>query len=106
MDYTIFAHFFLLAVCIAAVAVTYLNILPFEQPFNRWFEWGHRFKRYFFYRPIFVCEKCFAGQVALWGWPLALLFEGNIQTYSPLQHVFFISLTILVTFDYQRQFLK
>ena len=65
---------------IAVFAVTYRLILAYEPILNWWFMFGNKFEKRFFYRPIWGCEKCFAGQIAFWiylfGWTSSY-FNGN-----------------------------
>lgn len=66
-----------------------------EKFLSNWFLWG--FKKfdtksnwyYFWYEPIFACEKCFAGQLALW------LYFWLHKSYQLFYHIGFIALTIL-----------
>jgi hypothetical protein len=55
-----------MAGAIGIIAVVYIHILSLENILNWWFRWGNRFERRWFFRPLWGCEKCFAGQVALW----------------------------------------
>ena len=56
----------LYAVLIAVFCVTYRLILAYEPILNWWFMFGAKFEKRFFYKPIWGCEKCLAGQIAFW----------------------------------------
>ena len=105
----------LISIFIAILAVVYRCILAYEPILNWWFVFGRKFDKYFFYKPIWGCEKCFAGQIAFWTYVLNwfahsetyrnhvfndFLFRiiqnyGSIQ-YSVLNGLFFVTFTILV----------
>jgi hypothetical protein len=51
---------------IGLFAVVYRCILAHEDITNWWFRFGLRYERRFFYKPIWGCELCIAGQMALW----------------------------------------
>lgn len=60
----------------AIMSVAIITVMPNEPILNWWFRLGYRLgiKRVgneevarWFYKPIWGCEKCFAGQLALWG---------------------------------------
>jgi hypothetical protein len=67
-----FGNLTALAAMCAVIAVVYMLILPYEQFFNPWFRWGTSVginpdgSRKWWYKPLFECEKCMAGQIALW----------------------------------------
>lgn len=63
-------NLFFYALAVAVMAVAYMRILSTEPVLNWWFRWGLNFNSRFFYRPVWGCEKCFAGQVALWTYAL------------------------------------
>lgn len=104
------------ALIIAVIAYTYKEIIGREDILNWWFKFGLRFENRFFYRPIWGCEKCFAGQVAFWiyifNWlstnfdtkapfwrfVFFLIPKYNIETYSVFFGVFSVSLSVLLTF--------
>ena len=72
----------LYAALIAVFAVVYRLILAYEPILNWWFMFGAKFEKRFFYRPIWGCEKCLAGQIAFWtylfGW-----IASYLNTNSP-----------------------
>lgn len=70
-----FFHCFLLGLAAAIISVTMIVIMAKEPILNWWFRIGEKYGKtiidgmeheYWFYRPIWGCEKCFAGQLALW----------------------------------------
>ena len=104
------------AVVFAVIAFVYREILSREKILNWWFKFGLRFEKRFFYRPIWGCEKCFAGQLAFWTFFLNWL-STNFDTNAPFwRFIFFfipkygkndfnvfvglfsVSLTIFITF--------
>ena len=104
------------AVVFAVIAFVYREILSREKILNWWFKFGLRFEKRFFYRPIWGCEKCFAGQLAFWTFFLNWL-STNFDTNAPfwclifffipkydktdfnvLVGLFSVSLTIFITF--------
>lgn len=83
---------FLSALCIgigcAVISVTMIVIMSNEPILNWWFKLGEKYGKdiiqgmeheRWFYRPIWGCEKCFAGQLALW-----FYFFGHIKANSPM----------------------
>jgi hypothetical protein len=48
------------------VGATYRGILADEETFNFWWKFGARFERRFFFKPLWGCGHCAAGQFALW----------------------------------------
>ena len=100
---------------IAVIAYVYREVLSRENILNWWFKFGLRFEKRFFYRPIWGCEKCFAGQLAFWIYLLNWLSNGlnenapfwrfvfflipkyGLEDYNVLSGVFSISLSILLT---------
>lgn len=106
----------LLAIAIALIAISYRNILAYENVFNWWFRFGSKFENRFFYKPIWGCTKCISGQIALWFYALSWLHNsyfykntflsdvflflyprGSEMNYNLFGAIFFIFTTILVT---------
>ena len=104
------------ALLIAVISYVYKEIIGREAVLNWWFKFGLRFENRFFYRPIWGCEKCFAGQTALWIYILNWA-STNFNTNAPFwRFIFFfipkygktdfnvfvglfsVSLTIFITF--------
>jgi hypothetical protein len=54
------------AALIGLFSVVYRYILAYEQILNWWFKIGMRYEKRWFYKPIWGCEMCIAGQAALW----------------------------------------
>ena len=104
------------ALIIAVVAYVYREILAYEDVLNWWFRFGLRFEKRWFYKPVWGCQLCFSGQVALWiyflnwlstnfntnapFWRLVFFFipKYDIETFNVFLSVFSVSLTILLTF--------
>lgn len=84
--------FIIHAFIIGCISWVYHCVLR-EKFLSKWFLFGFRkFGNredwtYWFYEPIFNCEKCFAGQLALWGF---FLFD----YYTLYYHFAFIALSI------------
>ena len=79
MNTTAFLQAFLLSVACAVIAVTLIVLLSAEPIAAWWFRFGYKVgiehdgnmeKKKWFFDPIWGCEKCFAGQLALWIYPL------------------------------------
>ena len=103
------------AALIAVLAVVYRLILAYEPILNWWFAFGARFEKYFWHAPIWGCQLCFAGQIALWTYLLNwissylnvnapfwrfvyfLIPEYRVNDFSVLNGLIFISTTILIT---------
>ena len=107
---------FIWAVIFAVVAYSYKEIIGREAILNWWFKFGLRFEDRFFYRPVWGCEKCFAGQIAFWIYALNWI-SSNFDTKAPFWRfifffipkydfghynvflgVFSVSLTVFLTF--------
>lgn len=105
------------SILIAVLAVVYRLILADEPVLNWWFRWGLRYEKRWFWKPVWGCELCFAGQVALWTYVLngifGVIFSGNapisrlvffvipkydLEKISVFSCLIFISLSILFTF--------
>ena len=104
------------ALIIAIVAYVYREILAYEDVLNWWFKFGLRFEGKWFYKPVWGCQLCFSGQVALWiytlnwistnfntnapFWRLIFFFipKYDINTFSVFFGVFSVSLSIILTF--------
>lgn len=48
------------------VGAVYRGILANEESFNRWWRFGARFEGKWFFKPVWSCGHCTAGQFALW----------------------------------------
>lgn len=67
-------YFILYALLIAIAAVIYRRFLSREEILSWWFQFGDRnFSGKWFYKPIWGCEFCIAGQMALWTYILNAL---------------------------------
>lgn len=73
-------EFFIYALLIAITAVIYRRFLAHEEILSWWFQFGDRhFSRTWIYKPVWGCEFCFAGQMALWTYAL----NGLSRVISP-----------------------
>lgn len=54
------------AALIAVFAVVYRHILAYEPVLNWWFVFGDKYADKWFYKPVWGCELCISGQIALW----------------------------------------
>lgn len=109
-------NLFILAISIALIAISYRNILAYENILNWWFRFGSKFENRFFYKPIWGCVKCISGQIALWFYLLSWLHNsyfykntflsdvflflyprGNEMNYNLFGAIFLIFTTILIT---------
>lgn len=82
--FTLFYYGFFISV----FAVSYRLVLSKEPILNWWFMFGLRFSSKWFYKPIWGCEKCFAGQVALWVYLLNWL-SVNFDRNAPFWYFLF-----------------
>jgi hypothetical protein len=89
MNHTLFTSSVLLGIACSIIGVTVNVIMPNERILNWWFRFGEsvgkeivdgREVERFIYRPIWGCEKCFAGQLAL-----CIYFFSHIHAISPDQ---------------------
>lgn len=85
-------HTFLSALCLGVacsiIGVVINVIMPKEAILNWWFRFGEKYgkeivageeKERLIYRPIWGCEKCFSGQLALW-----IYFFSHIKGNNPV----------------------
>lgn len=113
------------AALIGLFAVVYKHILAYEDILNWWFRFGSKFEGRWFWKPIWGCELCIAGQIALWSYVLSWFsysyFEAMPRTaslilkvmpsYSPyefnvLEGLIFICETIAFAFIIYKGFEK
>lgn len=118
---------YLFSAVIGLFAVVYRYILAYEEILAWWFRFGARFENYWFWKPVWGCELCIAGQLALWtyvfSWIGNYLDENSIirrflffvlpdyglQDYSVLGGAFFVSTAIAFAwviykgFDYLKE---
>ena len=101
---------------IAIIAYVYREFLAHEEVLNWWFKFGLKFEKRFFYKPIWGCQMCFAGQMALWiyffNWVSSNLNESapfwrfvfffipkyDKTDFNVFVGLFSVSLTIFITF--------
>ena len=89
MDTHIFLSALFMGLACSIIGVTVNVIMPKEPILNWWFQIGEKFgkeivdgqeKERLIYRPIWGCEKCFSGQLALW-----IYLFNHIQSNNPDQ---------------------
>ena len=79
-----------ISIAAALIAVLYAVVLASEDtPLNRWFRWLERMReaggwRSWIASPLGACEKCVAGQLALWS---SILINGGHDPASILWHL-------------------
>lgn len=82
----------LIGLACAVIAVTMIVIMPNEPILNWWFRFGQKvgIKKVqgdeverWFYKPIWGCEKCFAGQLSMW-WYLIWHFKAQRGQGCPI----------------------
>ena len=83
-------NLFIYSFAIAFISVVYRCILSKEKILNWWFMFGLRFENRFFYKPIWGCEFCFAGQLAFWIYLLNVIFGIIINKSLLISHFIFI----------------
>lgn len=107
---------FLFPLLIAVAAVIYKMFLPHQDILGWWFVYGARFERRWFYKPIWGCVYCVAGQLALWCYIITWILSSNLiqisilrdfiaslvylpglDNFSALMALFFVSLTLAYT---------
>lgn len=79
---------FVVSFCVGLVALVYCVILPHETIGNKWYrflKWITKGNKYLF-KPLIDCSKCFAGQVALWGY----FFTFNHISFVEHWHMFHV----------------
>lgn len=81
---------FLFGLFIAFFAVCYKLVIDTHPVLNWWFMFGMRFQKYWFYKPIWGCELCFAGQIALWVYLLNWLSSGLDRNALFWRFVYFV----------------
>jgi hypothetical protein len=50
------------------IGAVYRQILAYEETFSFWWRYGARFEGRWFFKPVWGCAHCFAGQLAFWSW--------------------------------------
>lgn len=82
--------FFLYAFAIAITAIIYRRFLAFEDILSWWFRFGDRyFADRWFYKPVWGCEYCWAGQIAFWTYYLNALIAVNlVDSYPKIVAIF------------------
>ena len=73
---------------IAVFSVSYRLILAYQPVLSWWFQFGMRYNDKWFYKPIWGCELCFSGQLALWTYLISWL-SVNFNTTAPFWRLLF-----------------
>ncbi len=71
----------MMGICCGVIGSVYRFILAYETILNWWFRFGSRYERKWFYRPIWGCAKCFAGQLSFWSWLLIVIIPLIVRHY-------------------------
>lgn len=122
-----------LALMAGIIATVYMLVLPHERYFNPWFRWGMSVgiradgSRKWFYKPLFECEKCMAGQIGLWWYlidrlemhtgPVWFYLLGNVNWpirfvfilphgYDLISHAFAATASILAAMVISKHFVR
>lgn len=69
------------AALIGLFAVVYRHILAYEEILNWWFRFGSRYEGRWFWKPIWGCELCIAGQIAFWTYTLNWLMYSYFDRF-------------------------
>lgn len=80
---------FIYSFLIAVVAFVYKDFLSQEPVLNWWFKIGDRYHKRWFYKPIWGCEFCIAGQFAFWTYLLNILFGVILKETAPISRLIF-----------------
>ena len=112
-------HSFISALCLglacSIIGVVINVIMPKEGILNWWFRFGEKYfkeivageeKERLLFRPIWGCEKCFSGQLALWIYFFSHIKGNNpvdwhttgwfsFPGYSLLEHILAVCIAIL-----------
>lgn len=89
----------------ALIAVVYAHILLREPVLHWWLKIGERYERRWFFKPVWGCHKCMAGQLALWLYLLRLVpYDFKLLIYLPgsghysfIGHIFAIYASIFIS---------
>jgi len=98
----------LLGVSCALIGATVINVLSKEPILNWWFVLGERLGKTvkdrreverWFYKPIWGCDKCFSGQLALWSFAVTRTDWGafKMQDYSIFCHVLAVCTAVFMS---------
>lgn len=70
------------------IAVVYRGILAYEPVMSWWWRFGNRFEDKWFFKPVWGCELCISGQMALWFYtllhilPILATHSGRISAFA------------------------
>jgi hypothetical protein len=85
-------HLTAFAIVIIAFVYSYVLTRPYMILGDAYGWMEERLPQWLFF-PLIGCEKCVAGQMALWYY---IYYSFAINSYSPLQHIYFICITIFI----------
>lgn len=108
-----------LGIMLGLIAAVYRGVLAYEEPFSAWWRFGNRFEDRWFFKPVWACEKCFAGQLALWIYLLQRVeWQGRpfpngkmpvldvfpyLEGYSLIGHLFAVAVAIFAAMFFIRK---
>lgn len=64
----------------------YIGIMAREEIFNAWWRFGARFEGRWFFKPVWSCSHCFAGQFALWSFLLLRIVPAPLIKPPVFEH--------------------
>jgi len=107
-----------LGIMLGLIAAVYRGVLAYEEPFSLWWKFGGRFEDRWFFKPVWGCGKCFAGQIAFWIYLFLHLelqkrpfADGNmpvldvfpyLEGYSLIGHLFAVAVAIFAAIVFIR----
>lgn len=99
----VYAHGIAIVAVVFTVVLMENNMLfaPFYQRLQAWTlrKYNKYPEQVYWLKPLISCALCVAGQWAFWGYLILALdvFHVNRYDYNVFHHIYFISLTILLT---------
>lgn len=82
-------QFLIYSFLIALTAYVYKTFLAYEPVLNWWFKIGDKYHNRWFYKPVWGCEFCIAGQLALWTFLLNVIFRVILKETAPISRLIF-----------------
>jgi hypothetical protein len=89
MDLRVFFEALAFAGAVALITYVYKGLLFRELVLHWWLRFGERYERKWFFKPIWGCYKCIAGQLALWGYlftHLSIHYAANYKGQGSLNN--------------------
>lgn len=65
--------------CVGVIAMVYYHVLAYSPLLNWWFRFGAKFENRWFHGPIWGCECCISGQLALWSYLGTVIIPACVQ---------------------------